>query len=488
MTRSILSLLTVALCLLSLTVAEGAPQKFRVLYITTTTGFHHSACEYSVPVFEKMAKDCGVLEVTASDKTDLITPEGLKKFDVVIFSNTSGGKGSFPLTDENGMALIDWVKSGKAFVGIHAATDTLTDWDPYVEMIGGAFNGHPWTKKVKVDIEDPLHPCAVPLPSPWHIDDEIYTFKEWSRDDVHVILSMDVSAEENKGNRDDRDYALAWCKPFGSGRVFYTALGHKHEVWDDPLFQKHLLAGVLWSLQMPPRETLRTIGLGFNAVRGRGRRATREHALSVGHAKPGDWVKIFDGKTLDWGEDWVTSGNQEVTRKHWTVQPGGILEGSSQGSPEGSSHLYYIGKKFRNFEYRAEVCINKNGNSGMYLRCQEDNLEENGQWKNWPRGYEAQVNNAWDPDPRKSGTFYPEPSIREPDLKRLIGYEKSKDDDNYWFTQHIIAVGNQFVIKLNDVVAIHHYDSKYAEGFFAYQMHHDGAVVKFKNIEVRELP
>jgi hypothetical protein len=156
-----------------------------------------------------------------------------------------------------------------------------------------------------------------------------------------------------------------------------------------------------------------------------------------------------------------------------------------------------VGKKFKNFEYRAEVCINAEGNSGMYFRCQQANLQPNGQWKNWPIGYEAQVNNGWDPDPRKSGTFYPEPSIRKDDLAKYLGYDKSKDDGNLWFTQHIIAVDNHFVIKLNDRVVVDHIDLNdrtrqdpgyYAEGYFAYQMHHDGTLAKFRNIEVRELP
>jgi hypothetical protein len=298
-------------------------------------------------------------------------------------------------------------------------------------------------------------------------------------------LSLDPEVETDKGNRDDRDYALAWCRPFEKGRVFFTALGHRHEVWDDPMFQTHLMGGIAWALKNEPTKTRD------------GKTVAMTHPLAIGHAKPGPWVKIFDGSTLAWGTDWEATDDPAESRKHWSVQPGGILQGKSE--TDGSSHLYYTKKQFKNFEYRAEVCINKDGNSGMYFRCQERNKGPDGRWKNWPIGYEAQVNNGWDPDPRRSGTFYEEPSIREGDLKRILGYDKAKDDGNFWFTQEVIAVGNHVVIKLDGKIAVDHYDfydnrrvkqapGYYTEGYFAFQFHHKGTVVKFRNIEVRELP
>lgn len=453
--------------LASSTAGEPASRK-RLLYITTTAGFHHSACEHSIPIFQKIATAAG-LEVVASAKTDLITAESLKGFDAVVFSNTTGGKRQFPVSEENLQALLAFVRSGKAFIGIHAATDTLGDYEPYYDMIGGTFSGHPWTKRVRIDIEDPAHPCASPVPSPWYVDDEIYTFKHWSREKIHVIMSLNVDEESNKGNRDDRDYSIAWCKPYGKGRVFYTSLGHKHSVWDDPIYQKHLMGGVLWAL-----------GVESETESG------RTHTLRVGHAAPkGDWRPLLDGKELRWGVEWETTGKPAAKfHADWKVLPDGTLQGG--GSGLGASHLYYIGKQFRDFEYRADVCINREGNSGMYFRCLPSNLR-GGEWKNWPAGYEAQVNNGWDPDPKKSGTFYPKPTLWAKDIERIMGYTKAEDDDDFWFNQHIIAVGNHFIIKLNGQVVVDHYDDKFPAGYFAYQMHHPGTVVKLRNIQVREL-
>lgn len=477
--------------------AAEKPATKKVLYVTRTGGFHHSACEYSIPVFKRMAEAVGFLDVTCTDKTDLLNAEALRGFDAVVFSNTSGSREQFGLSEKDAQALVDWVKGGKAFVGVHAATDCMADFAPYVEMIGGSFNGHPWTKKIKIDVDDPGHPTAVFLPSPWWVDDEIYTFKSWSRAKTNVILSMDVGPEENKGNRDDRDYALAWSHPFGEGRVFFTALGHKHEVWDDPLFKKHLMAGLLWAFKMAPQDILLAVDPDVQVddqqrtAEGKDGRLPypKDYPLTLGNRKPGEWTKVFDGKTLEIGEGkaWVTTDDMAVSAKHWTVQPGGILQGDSQGSREGASHLYHVGKMYRNFEYRAEVCISAEGNSGMYFRCSPGNKVD-GRWKNWPDGYEAQVNNGWDPDARRSGSFYPEPSVREEDLARYLGYDKAKDDGNLWFTQHVIAVDDHIVVKLNGKVVADGYRKGYSEGYFAFQMHHHGTVVKFRNIEVRELP
>ncbi|MBI4585995.1 MAG: ThuA domain-containing protein [Planctomycetes bacterium] len=440
---------------------EKPAARKKVLYITTTAGFHHSTCEYSIPIIKKIAGDSGDFEVACSDKTDLINRPSLEGFDAVVFSNTTGDLAQFPLSEENRGALIDFVKGGKAFIGIHAATDTYKDWAPFYEMIGGSFNGHPWHEKVTIDVEDPSHPAASPVPSPWAITDEIYTFKNYSRDQLHVILRLDKASEKGKGNRPDGDYALAWSKTYGKGSVFYTALGHREDVWDNPLFQKHLLGGIRWALGLAKTN------------------------LQIGHPRvESDWAKIFDGKTLDFGSDWEATDNPEATRKHWTVQPGGIL----QGTGEGSSHLYHTKRTYKNFECRADICIDPNGNSGFYFRCSPKNHQANGQWKNWPEGYEAQINNGYALDPKRSGTFYPSPTLWDKDIKKYLGYEKSKDDGNFWFNMHMVAAGNHFVIKLNGQVVVDHFDDQFSEGYFAFQMHHTNSRVKLKNIEVRELP
>ena len=115
-------------------------------------------------------------------------------------------------------------------------------------MIGGYFDGHPWHTDVTVRVEDRTFPATAHLGESFRIKDEIYQFKNWSREKTHVLLSLDpgsVDLNAKNVHRTDKDFALAWAHPYGKGRVFYSALGHRDEVWQDERFQKMLVNGTL---------------------------------------------------------------------------------------------------------------------------------------------------------------------------------------------------------------------------------------------------
>jgi type 1 glutamine amidotransferase len=133
------------------------------------------------------------------------------------------------------------------------ATDTFYQWSDYGEMIGGYFNGILGTKPFGRCGGDINHPATRHLGTVWEVNDEIYQHRNWSREKVRVLLRLDpTSVDITKGKRDDQDYALAWCRQYGKGRVFYTALGHEERVWRDPKFQAHLLGGILWAMGVLP--------------------------------------------------------------------------------------------------------------------------------------------------------------------------------------------------------------------------------------------
>jgi len=102
---------------------------------------------------------------------------------------------------------------------------------------------------VTIKVEDPKDPSTRHLGSSFKITDEIYQFKSFSRERVKVLLSLDVSSVDlTKPNvhRTDKDFALAWRRDYGRGRVFYTALGHRDEVWQDERFQRMLIGAIRW--------------------------------------------------------------------------------------------------------------------------------------------------------------------------------------------------------------------------------------------------
>lgn len=218
----------------------------KILMLSHSAGFKHDYLPLAEEVITQIGKESGAFETTTTLDCSLINAENLENYDALIFATT----GELPMSDEQKSALIDFVKSGKGFIGIHNATDTFYKFAEYGEMIGGYFSGHPWSQQVDVIVEDRDHPSTKHLnPVERGILEEIYTFRNWSRDNTRVLASLDNnSVDISKGNREDNDYALVWCHSYGEGRVFYTGFGHYKEIWAYDKFRKHLLGGIQWAM------------------------------------------------------------------------------------------------------------------------------------------------------------------------------------------------------------------------------------------------
>ena len=182
-----------------------------------------------------------------------VNAETLKNFDVVLFFTTGN-----PLTKEELKDLTAWVKAGGAFCGTHCATDTLYNTS-YGELIGGYFLTHPsGLQKIRVKVEDPKHPGAKGFTDGQTYQDEMYIFRDlpYSRDRLHIILSIDKESFKPNKARPDGDYAISWCHRVGKGRVFYTSFGHSKDVWHDERFQESLIGGIKWATgQLPGDDT-----------------------------------------------------------------------------------------------------------------------------------------------------------------------------------------------------------------------------------------
>src|SRR4051794_13535369 len=220
----------------------------RLLYLTQSCGYRHEVLPYSQEVMQKIGQDSGAFEATCTDDVAQADWGNLDRFDAIAFCTT----GELPLSDAEKERLIQFVKGGKGFIGIHNATDTFYQYAPYGEMIGGYFSGHPWHQEVGIIVEDRNHPATRELPEKFRIHDEIYTHRDWSPEKTHVLMWLDnstVDLEKGAGKRENNDFAMAWCHPFGSGRVFYTALGHGMPTWTDERFHRHLLGGIQWAMR-----------------------------------------------------------------------------------------------------------------------------------------------------------------------------------------------------------------------------------------------
>ncbi|MFM8436415.1 MAG: sulfatase-like hydrolase/transferase [Planctomycetia bacterium] len=170
-------------------------------------------------------------------------PESLALFDGVIFASTTG---ELPIPDLAG--FLAWIKSGKAFIGFHAATDTLKSSDAYCEMVGGYFAGHPWNAvgEHAFVVHDPAHPVAAMFPARFRWKDEIYQYDpRYKPENLRVLVSLDMAASTPK---EPWHVPVAWVREYGKGRVFATNFGHNDATWTDPMFRRHMQAGIAWAL------------------------------------------------------------------------------------------------------------------------------------------------------------------------------------------------------------------------------------------------
>jgi hypothetical protein len=246
--------LAALLCAVGLALpAQAAPKK--VLVVTVTKGFRHDSIPTAEKVLAELAKKSGAFTVdyvrNDQEMAEKMTAEALKNYGAVIFANTTG---DLPLPDKE--AFLNWIKSGRGFVGMHAAADTFHGFPGYIDMIGAEFKTHEAQVSVDAINQDPGCPICRSLPATWVVFDEIYQFKNFDRSKVHGLLTLD----KHPNNHTPGDYPVSWCKQYGKGRVFYTSLGHRKDVWDPndtdrknskevaEAYQESVLNGIKWAL------------------------------------------------------------------------------------------------------------------------------------------------------------------------------------------------------------------------------------------------
>lgn len=286
-------------------ICRAADTPKRLLVVTVTTGFRHSSIETAEKVIEELGKKSCAFTVDfvrqlenqpkspgrPPEKTDgesdasfnarkgsfslalakfnaangewnsavkaymaeHMAIEKLKQYDGYVFANTTG---DLMLPDREG--FINLIEEGRAFVAMHSGSDTYHPFRRYVDMLGGEFETHKAQVEVQPVAHDPKHPAVKPLPDGFKVMDEIYIIKSFEKAKVHGLLGL--NAHPNDGT--EGYFPIAWCKSYGKGRVFYTSLGHREDVWDPTwnpaqrknspeiaqAYQEHVLNGIRWAL------------------------------------------------------------------------------------------------------------------------------------------------------------------------------------------------------------------------------------------------
>jgi len=253
----------------ALVVAADVPQR-RLLFFTKSSGFEHGVISWKKgqPSFAesellKLATENN-WKIDFSKDGSKFSKEYLSQYDALIFYTTGdlcskGTDGHPPMTPAGKEAIFDFVKAGKGFVGVHSASDTFhTDneavkgperyvnhcekADPYVHFLGAEFIIHGKQQEAKNIVIDPKFPGFEKVGESFSFNEEWYSLKDF-KDDIHVLTIIDSPKME--GTMYERPpYPNCWARAEGKGRVFYTAMGHREDVWTNPIFRQILVGGI----------------------------------------------------------------------------------------------------------------------------------------------------------------------------------------------------------------------------------------------------
>jgi type 1 glutamine amidotransferase len=250
---------------------DGATKK--VLFFIKSAGFAHSVVSrgrsgqpsHAEKILTQAGKEHG-FEVVATKDGRMFEPDKIGEWDAFVFETTGdlttegGGEKSPAISPDGEKAFYDAIRGGKGFLGMHCAADTFGHFgkrnkgaeDPYVQMIGGEFVSHGPQQVATIEVVDPKFPgMENGFGSQGHtftINDEWYALKNMP-DDLHVIMVQVTKGMQSGPVREYNrpNFPMTWARNYGKGRVFYTSMGHREDVWSNPMYQGLLLGALGWA-------------------------------------------------------------------------------------------------------------------------------------------------------------------------------------------------------------------------------------------------
>ncbi|MFM2395034.1 MAG: hypothetical protein RLZZ546_3017 [Bacteroidota bacterium] len=244
------NLFIIAISVLSL-LSENlhAQKQFSILLYTKTNGWHHASIKDGIEAIFALSQRHH-FDVDFDENTDWFTDENLKKYDAIIFLNTTGDI----LNDKQQAAMERFIRSGKGFVGIHSASDTEYDWEWYTKLVGRMFVIHPSIQTAYLNILNRKFPGLEDMHDKQIWTDEFYEFSEEKSKGLNYIISIDentynpnVQWGSKIGKGMGNMHPIAWYQYYDGGRSFYSALGHLPDVFRDEKFLSHIYGGIYWA-------------------------------------------------------------------------------------------------------------------------------------------------------------------------------------------------------------------------------------------------
>lgn len=236
----------------------------KALLLTKSGGFQHG------PVTEKDGQPSLVetvlrehlanhgLALDATKDAGKINAANLANYKLVLFYTQGDldqeGIDKTPMGPDGMKDLAAWISAGGGFVGFHSAADTSRPVKaedpatPYTAIVGGAFKSHGKQFSGKVRVVDPKHPAIASVPDGFMLLDEWYVYTHLDTTNMHVLAMLDPGDERAKQEQYNiPTYPIVWCKEQGTGRIFYTAMGHREDVWTNETFLAMMNDAVTWA-------------------------------------------------------------------------------------------------------------------------------------------------------------------------------------------------------------------------------------------------
>ena len=221
----------------------------------------HKSIDYANYAIARMGEETGAFETVITRDTMVFQTKNLQQFDAVFFNNTVGNLFRDKKLRQN---LLDFVNAGGGLMGVHGTTAAFTywpgaheDWPEFGVMLGARGAAHRENDEhVYVQLEDPEHPVnRVFGGKDFDYRDEFFRFQDpYSRDLVHILLSIDTKKTDMEQGRafgevlrEDNDYAVAWVRQYGEGRVFYCTIAHHPQVFWDPIMLEFYLDAIQYA-------------------------------------------------------------------------------------------------------------------------------------------------------------------------------------------------------------------------------------------------
>ena len=228
----------------TLVTPQAEARRLSVLFFGAPTA--HSPAHNPITRYRAIKKHLGAegIDFTyTEDPKEAFNAQTLSQHDAVLMYGNWEQQGNMPADQEKN--LLDFVNNGGGFLPIHCASACYGKSDIFINLVGGRFKSHG---------AEIFSPTTVNETHP--ITKNLKTFKAWDETYVHDRHTDDRTILQKRDNE-----PWTWTRKQGQGRVFYTASGHDHRVWDQPNFHELLKRAIYWSVGSEKYSLLKNLDL-----------------------------------------------------------------------------------------------------------------------------------------------------------------------------------------------------------------------------------